>query len=657
MQHGKTKKTLIVLLLTFVLLFQTTGTFVAGQPSYADSSEPPVEIEMLRTENSKTYQLSDGSYQYVGFADDVHYRDDSGSFVEINNALKEHTTKNGYRYVNSSNSWHVSFSEDISRENAVLVESGDKSVSFCLVGNYEKAVAQLATAISGEKDDYYKEIGEDDRAIMYREAMPSVDIAYTAQSGSVKEDIVLKSKGSPRTFVFQFSAIGLKPIQDDGSILLLDHAGKEFFRIENPFMTDANGKYSDAVNMSLEDTENGFTLTVFADDSFLDAPDTAFPVVIDPSVMITGSSKTYDTCVDEQYPSSNYYTSHNLWTGGKTGTNTMRTYMKFTLPTNISASQITRATLRIKKREYATPGIRAYRVTQNWTSSAVTWNNKPSYTTSGGTSACTLDSGSWYKIDATAMVKSWIQGTYSNYGFLLKEPSETNTNQKTKWYSSDAPSPNKPELVIDYTAYSLNTVSVRKITDKTYRDEYPSYTTKINTYLSEIATPFQSRWNIEFSHYSWVSNTSLPASNCTLANNERCCDHTDVCGSTCQNNTNTSNHHKNHYRNFYLLYNNGQGSADITIGFFGFRPCSAGGLTIRSQWLSTVCQPKLSNWSDGYNRRTLQHEISHLFGCRDGVCSAGEQCIMSGGFDNVASMNQSNIWCTQCASDFNRLTH
>ena len=97
MQHGKTKKTFIVLLLAFVLLLQTIGTFVAGQPSYADSGEPPVEVETLRTENSKTYQLSDGSYHYVGFADDVHYRDDSGSFVEINNALKKHTSKNGYR--------------------------------------------------------------------------------------------------------------------------------------------------------------------------------------------------------------------------------------------------------------------------------------------------------------------------------------------------------------------------------------------------------------------------------------------------------------------------------------------------------------------------------------------------------------------------------
>lgn len=252
-------------------------------------------------------------------------------------------------------------------------------------------------------------------------------------------------------------------------------------------------------------------------------------------------------------------------------------------------------------------------------------------------------------------MKYWLAGTYSNYGFLLKEPSETNSSQKTKFYSSDAPSPNKPELVIEYTNYPLNTISVRKITDETYREEYPSYSIKINNYMSDIAAPFSSKWNIEFTHYSWVSNTTLPAADCTLANNECCHEHTDVCGTTCQDSTDTPNHHKNHYRNFYLLYNNGKGSADITIGFFGFLPCAAGGLTL--DWLSTVCQPNLSYWTINYNRRTLQHEISHLFGCHDGNCTPGQSCIMSGGFDNVTAMDQDDIWCDQCKSDFNRLAH
>ena len=64
--------------------------------------------------------------------------------------------------------------------------------------------------------------------------------------------------------------------------------------------------------------------------------------------MVTGESSTFDTCVDQQYPNSNYYLSENLWTGGAYNTNAMRTYIKFTLPTNIHANTVTSAYLRIK---------------------------------------------------------------------------------------------------------------------------------------------------------------------------------------------------------------------------------------------------------------------------------------------------------------------
>jgi len=191
---------------------------------------------------------------------------------------------------------------------------------------------------------------------------------------------------------------------------------------------------------------------ISASEEFLNSADTVYPVIIDPSIMITGTSSTYDTCVDEEYPTSYYHTSENLWTGGAAYTNRMRTYIRFNMPAGISSSQVTNATLRIKKREHQTPTIRAYRVTSYWNPSSVTWNNQPAYAPNEATSVITLDTGSWYKLDATTFVKGWLGGTYSNYGFILKEPSETNSSQKTKFYSSDAPSPNKPELVIEYNA-------------------------------------------------------------------------------------------------------------------------------------------------------------------------------------------------------------
>ena len=136
---------------------------------------------------------------------------------------------------------------------------------------------------------------------------------------------------------------------------------------------------------------------------------------------------------------------------------------------------------------------KAYRVTSNWSSSAITWNNKPGYTTTGATGTISLDTGAWYKINVTTMVKNWRSGTYSNYGFMLKEPSESNTNQKTKFYSSDAPSPNKPELIINYTSTSspyygtrpYQSTSRSDINCMGYALEYPEYITGTKLNLSQ----------------------------------------------------------------------------------------------------------------------------------------------------------------------------
>ena len=193
------------------------------------------------------------------------------------------------------------------------------------------------------------------------------------------------------------------------------------------------------------------------------------------------------------------------------------------------------------------------------------------------------------------------------------------------------------------------------MTDVTYREEYTYWMSKINNYFTNIAMPFSAKWNITFTHHSWASNTDLPASLCTLANNVKCCPiKTSICGDKCVNDKSTPNHHKNHYRNYGLYQDKGRGEADITVGFFGFWPCSAGGLA--ANWLATVCQP--NTWNDDYNHRTLQHEISHLFGCPDKDCVPGQKCIMSGGFDNEDfNPNHKNIWCDKCIAKFNPAAH
>jgi len=657
----KVWKTIVVFCLSFILLlsFSVSTGFAEDEQILAESENPSIEaerlyeIEELREINSKTYQLSDGNCEYVAYAEDIHYKDADGNLKEINNEISDKPSKEGYTYCNTANAWHTYFADSLYEKDAIVIEKNNHRITFSMVGAQVQSKATKSSSLNKSDSIFDEMLANDNRTVVYKNALQNVDISYTVRTSGLKEDIILRDISSPNEFEFYVTTDGLSIIEKEGSVSFVNSEGQNMFQLAPMYMEDAGGKYSDKVDYTIEENDGGYIIKIIADKDFLNASDTKYPVIIDPSVMITGSSVTFDSCVDQQYPTSNYYLSQNLWTGGLYGTNAMRTFIKFTLPTNIAARNITSAYLRIEKNAYSTPGIKAYRVTGNWASSSITWNNQPGYTTTYASTTASNDSGYWYRMYTTTMVKKWIDGVYNNYGFVLKEPSESNTNQKTRFYSSDAPSPHKPELHIVYSIPTANYVSIKKATDRTFREEYPSYTTKIDNYISAIDDPFIATWNINFTHYAWRSFTTLPAYDCSYDHNVECnggCGNSGPCGTRCANDTSTPNHHKNHYRNFYLA-ENGVGSADIQLSFFGFNPCSAGGLS-RGDY-STIACPDLSYWSDTYIKRSIQHEVSHLFGCHDSSCSSGQDCIMSGGFDNKP-FGQTDIWCESCESDFNR---
>jgi len=346
------------------------------------------------------------------------------------------------------------FAEKLASDDAVMITDGKYTVAFSFPEQTGIGTATKSVEIGKAKNSaYYNNLTADNRSVIYQDVVANVDIAYTVQHSVLKEDIILKSKDAPNSFKFRLNARGLTVNSKGNTIALLDSTGKEIFAFAPLYMEDANGKRSENVQLTYASVKDGYEITVSADASFLNAADTAYPVVIDPSVMVTGSSATFDTCVDQEYPNSNYYLSENLWTGGALGTNAMRTYIKFALPSGISVNQITSAYVCMLKKEHQVPTIRAYRVTSSWDSSSVTWNSQPSFTSASPSGTAFNSVGDWYRLDVTAMVKNWLNGAYLDYGMVLKEPSETNSSQKTKFYSSDAPSPNKPELLINYVTY------------------------------------------------------------------------------------------------------------------------------------------------------------------------------------------------------------
>ena len=636
-------KTIIIccLSLTLMLSLGITNSFAESERNKADTqntikeAERLFEVEELREKNSKTYQLSNGDYQYVGYAEDIHYEDTNGKLKEIDNSITDKQTKEGYVYSNTANAWHTYFGEDLSKKDAVILEKDDYKVGLSLVDAQSQSKATNSSVLDKSESALDEILANDNRVVVYKNVLNNVDVAYTVRTNGLKEDIILRDASAPNFFEFDVTVKGLSILEKEGMVTFVNSKDENVFQLAPMYMEDANGKHSEKVEYTLEKSENGYRIAILADADFLASPDTQYPVIIDPSVMISGSSNTFDTCVDEQYPTSNYYLSENLWTGGKTGTNTMRTYMRFNLPANIPGSNVSSAYIRIKKRDYENPGIKAYRVLTSWASSAVTWNNRPGFTTTDASSAAVLDTGSWYKINATTLVRKWMNGTYVNHGFLLKEPSETSTSQKTRFYSSDAPSPNKPELVITYTA-------LRPLVSYDlwlYKNSAMSTSfTTLQNYISTANTAFTDTYRVQFNRTTSATSTALnQRSGCQLSISQ-------ICNSSCDNNADCKEKH--HKAGYHFLYVHETSSTKV-FRYVDFAICRtpSGGSHGSINGAAVANKNIIVTLQSSNIQRTTSHELSHWIGANDNVCVSGQSCVMTYG------SNVYNLWCTQCKKD------
>ncbi len=238
---------------------------------------------------------------------------------------------------------------------------------------------------------------------------------YEATSYAVKEYIVLKDSIDPNEFTFDLVLQGVTAKEADGHISFVDEQGTAIFWVAEPFAVDDAGVATKDVTCGVTENAGVIRLTVRVPETYLADAKRAYPVVIDPTIMISVTADTFDSYVSSRYPDTNYYLSEYIKTGRDDAYYTRRTYMKFNLP-SLAPSKVTSAYLRINKYSGATPEVAAYRVMSSWSSSTVTWNSKPGYSTGDPSTYAYNDSGIWWRMDCMTMVQYWLGGTYSNCG-------------------------------------------------------------------------------------------------------------------------------------------------------------------------------------------------------------------------------------------------
>jgi RHS repeat-associated protein len=281
MRHKGQRCVARLLVLTFLASLLQPFTF---RPAVAEAKRPdrgtppgqaeskrndrPVEVPQRRTPTSKTFRNPDGTLSTELYAKPIHYRDESGQYQLIQNTFV--AEPGGQTVKNAANRYKAAFKNQLGADFLNFTFRG-RSMAMDLEG----ARPQRASWHSGK--------------LSYAEALENVDLVYTLGNDFVKEEIVLKAPmAAPQwTFNLKLKGVALDASDPMGVLHFRNEATDEvIWSIPRMFMRDTAGALSGAVAVEARQTGNRIRLTVTPDEAWLNAPERAYPVVIDPTVAL-----------------------------------------------------------------------------------------------------------------------------------------------------------------------------------------------------------------------------------------------------------------------------------------------------------------------------------------------------------------------------------
>ena len=211
------------------------------------------------------------------------------------------------------------------------------------------------------------------------------------------------------------------------------------------------------------------------------------------------------------YSNINYGTAPSVAIQVYGTTGRQRSIVQFDLSSIPSDATIDTATLRLKtgscvKGSCTGRTVWAYRLTQSWTETGSTWNTYDGsnnwgaaggdYTTSGGGSSTVPSMGSWQQWDVQTIVQAWVDGTSTNYGFLLRDSNESYSTN-TAWTYSSREGASDPQLYISYT-YTPHVATATSTGTATFSTS--SGTIQNLTAVAENTLPAAGKPNLNFPH-------------------------------------------------------------------------------------------------------------------------------------------------------------
>ena len=451
MSRHKVPTRILSLFLSVLMIFYVIPTVVYGEIAEAFKSEEAAEtetsvtdngydytyssdvyeVEALREESVKHFHLEDGSYVAAQYAYPVHYRDEGGNLVDIDNTLTE---ASGGVFANPNA--RIKFAKKITgNETLFALHDGNTKLTFSLVGAKKKTVGTVYNNADAESDTKLQKLMNLEKLssrIVYEDILDGVDLEYVAESLNIKENIIVKERSDSYAYIFELKLNGLDAeLLNDGSISIKDtQTNERKYVIPAPTVFDSAYEYAPdgKAAYTLTGSGNGkYTLTVSVDSAWMNDSARVFPVTVDPAVQ----SDLFNTFLEMTSISSaagmEFYSSANNTGRYHQVSPEFTTYVKIDgLPTIPQGSYTKQALLYIRgelPNSNIVPQMFIHEVTTGWNENSLTYsshvsNNRGAY----GTSSVAINNatlGSSYHWDITNTVRRWVTGAIPNYGLAI----------------------------------------------------------------------------------------------------------------------------------------------------------------------------------------------------------------------------------------------
>ncbi len=318
------------------------------------------EDETQTTENSRLYYLNNGTaVSVISAAPSNYFDEEQNRWEKIDNTL----TDVGDEYENVRSAFKTRISK-ADKKRAVRVGKKDLQVTWEFKGKQKNpngstpvvlnAGSEVSTLVSfdeaAERPVTTLEIGERskdkhrnqnrkhkgrklcDRAI-YNNAENQTDLEYRLYGDHIKENIIVREKSDDYRYAFALQTQGLQMRLSEDNLQIelyrektdADGSTEQIveFTIPAPYMFDAAGNSCDDVYYELEPTDDGTcSFVVVASADWINADDRAFPVTIDPQIVMNSGTVitkkverqtvTVDSCQVKHYSGWQTYNTDKI---------------------------------------------------------------------------------------------------------------------------------------------------------------------------------------------------------------------------------------------------------------------------------------------------------------------------------------------------------